>query len=132
MVTRSQPWGLLSLAAVALLGGGLALGRGLSLGGLGNSTSSVSPTTGLTTKPDVALATALVAARDSVRTIMRETTPSPHAGTFTYVVRRGDTLRGIAWRLYGRAGLWEQLGKANHISDPHRLPVGKHLQLLNL
>jgi nucleoid-associated protein YgaU len=59
------------------------------------------------------------------------TNATPGSG-FMYVVRRGDTLRGIAWRLYGRVELAEQLGQLNQIADPRRLPIGKRLRLLSI
>ena len=51
---------------------------------------------------------------------------------FVYVVRKGDTLHGIAWHLYGRAELAEQLGQLNQIADPRRLPIGKSLRLMSI
>lgn len=45
----------------------------------------------------------------------------------TYTVRKGDTLSSIAQRLYGHADLWPKIAKANHITDPRKLAVGRVL-----
>jgi len=50
---------------------------------------------------------------------------------FTYRVAPGDTLSGIAWRVYGDAALWPTLARGNAatISHPDRLFVGQVLTL---
>lgn len=45
-----------------------------------------------------------------------------------YVVRRGDTLAGIAETTLGDGRLWRQIAAANNLVDPRSLPAG--LQLL--
>lgn len=40
-------------------------------------------------------------------------TPQTGRGSGTYVVQAGDTLEGIALRIYGKAGLWEAIYRAN-------------------
>lgn len=45
----------------------------------------------------------------------------------SYTVRSGDTLRGIAQRMYGNANLASFLAEANGITDPTKLQVGKTL-----
>lgn len=52
--------------------------------------------------------------------------------TYTYVVRRGDTLRRIAWRLYGRSSLAPRLQALNHIADPRRLQIGQRLRVFTI
>jgi nucleoid-associated protein YgaU len=47
----------------------------------------------------------------------------------TYVVRRGDTLSGIAFAIYRDSGLWRAIAAANRIQDPRTLPPGRVLQL---
>lgn len=47
----------------------------------------------------------------------------------TCVVRKGDTLSGIARRFYGHAEAWSLIAKANPGVDPDRLPVGATLKL---
>jgi hypothetical protein len=47
----------------------------------------------------------------------------------TYVVRRGDTLPGIAAALYGDAAKWRVIAEANDVVDARRLPVGATLTI---
>ncbi|MFJ8579966.1 LysM peptidoglycan-binding domain-containing protein [Micromonospora sp. NPDC093277] len=44
-----------------------------------------------------------------------------------HVVVAGDTLHSVAYRAYGRAGLWRQIAEANEIDDPMRLRPGTAL-----
>jgi nucleoid-associated protein YgaU len=46
-----------------------------------------------------------------------------------YVVRRGDTLTGIAARQYLRPGEWRAIASANDIDDPRRMEPGTFLQV---
>lgn len=48
-----------------------------------------------------------------------------------YTVERGDTLSGIAQKVYGRSGLWRRIYEANRgaIPDPDRLKVGTELTI---
>ena len=115
----------MALAAVVLLAGGLLLGRGLTA-----TPPVITPPLGAVKPAPVTfsdvMALNLAAARDSIRALQGG------AGTFTYVVRRGDTLRSIAWRLYGRAALAEKLQAKNGITDPHRLQIGRKLLLFSI
>jgi nucleoid-associated protein YgaU len=43
------------------------------------------------------------------------------------VVRRGDTLSGLAADEYLDPGLWRPIAVANHIDDPLRLPPGSRV-----
>ncbi len=52
--------------------------------------------------------------------------------TYTYVVRRGDTLRRIAWQLYGRSSLAPRLQALNGIADPRRLQIGQRLRVFTI
>jgi len=74
----------------------------------------------------------LVLLRRQITTIQGLKQGDKATSGFVYVVRQGDTLRGIAWRLYGRAELAEQLRELNQIADPRRLPVGKPLRLMSI
>jgi Domain of unknown function (DUF5134)/LysM domain len=56
-----------------------------------------------------------------------ETTPPAVAHTYTVVA--GDTLRGIAARLYGNARQWHSIEKANPGLDPRRLRIGQVIKL---
>jgi LysM repeat protein len=47
----------------------------------------------------------------------------------TYVVRRGDTLSGIAFALYRDSSAWRAIATANQIQDPRTLPPGQIIQL---
>ena len=46
-----------------------------------------------------------------------------------YVVRKNDTLWGIAYSLYGRPSLWEDLAHLNGISNPSGLRTGTALRV---
>lgn len=55
-------------------------------------------------------------------------TPDPAR---TYVVRRGDTLRSIAARMYGDANLWRRILRANldRLGSPEELRIGMTLRI---
>lgn len=54
----------------------------------------------------------------------------PHPGAPTsYVVRQGDTLSGIAGRVYGDPNDWHRIADANHIRDPRTLAIGRKLTI---
>jgi nucleoid-associated protein YgaU len=61
--------------------------------------------------------------------------PSPEpeiaasGGGKSYKIVAGDTLRTIAARVYGRAGLWDRISKANPGLDPRHLRVGRVIKL---
>lgn len=46
-----------------------------------------------------------------------------------YVVKKGDTLQGIAKRFYGEASYWRRIADANKIRDPKKVKVGLKLRL---
>jgi len=48
------------------------------------------------------------------------------------VVGEGETLSGIAARVYGKPDLWRPIALANAIDDPRRLPVGLSLRVPRL
>jgi LysM repeat protein len=50
----------------------------------------------------------------------------------TYVVRRGDTLSGIAFAVYRDASVWRDIAANNQIQDPRTLLPGTVLQLPSL
>ena len=50
----------------------------------------------------------------------------------SYTVLRGDTLTGIAAKVYRDAAIWRQIAKANGIRDPRRLQPGLVLNLPRL
>lgn len=52
--------------------------------------------------------------------------------TKRYVVGEGETLSGIAGRLYGDPALWRPLALANRIDTPRALPVGFALRVPQL
>ena len=49
----------------------------------------------------------------------------PHA---CYVIQRGDTLSGIAGKLYGTPADWRRLAEHNGITDPRRVAPGRILE----
>jgi nucleoid-associated protein YgaU len=50
------------------------------------------------------------------------------AKTKVYVVKRGDTLSGIAYKLFGDTSKWRDLAKDNKIKNPKLLQVGTRLK----
>jgi nucleoid-associated protein YgaU len=59
------------------------------------------------------------------------TAPSPPGTESTYVVRKGDTLSGIAKHHYGDAGKWPKIFEANRdqIDDPDLIHPGQKLRI---
>jgi LysM repeat protein len=47
----------------------------------------------------------------------------------TYIVRRGDTLSGIAATEYGDAALWPRIARYNNINNPRTIKPGKTLKI---
>jgi hypothetical protein len=47
----------------------------------------------------------------------------------TRVVKRGDTLSGIAAEMYGDPAVWRAIARANRLDDPLRLEIGRPLQI---
>lgn len=50
------------------------------------------------------------------------------AKTKVYIVKKGDTLWGIAYKLFGDGAKWRQLADDNGIKHPKKLAVGKRLK----
>jgi LysM repeat protein len=50
----------------------------------------------------------------------------------TYVVRRGDTLSGIAFAIYRDSSVWRDIARNNRLQDPRTLVPGTVLQLPRL
>ena len=50
-------------------------------------------------------------------------------GTIEYVVEEGDTLGGIALKLFGNAAYYEQLALYNNMEDPNKLYVGDIIEI---
>lgn len=46
-----------------------------------------------------------------------------------YVVKRGDTLSGIAAKVLHHANMWGRIASLNHIRDPRKLKVGQRLRM---
>lgn len=44
-----------------------------------------------------------------------------------YVIKRGDTLRGLARRFYGEPNEWRRIARRNHLRKPDDLPVGRRI-----
>jgi murein DD-endopeptidase MepM/ murein hydrolase activator NlpD len=51
-----------------------------------------------------------------------------------YIVKRGDTLSGIAYRYYNNASMWRDIYEANKktMLDPNKIFAGQHLIIPNL
>ncbi|WP_254846049.1 LysM peptidoglycan-binding domain-containing protein, partial [Xanthomonas axonopodis] len=54
---------------------------------------------------------------------------STDVGTYKVIVQAGDTLRGLAQRLYGNSNLWYVLAEANAIDDDSGLVAGATLNV---
>ena len=50
----------------------------------------------------------------------------------SYTVVRGDTIGGVAFKLYRDASLWRAIARANNIRDPRRLRPGTALTIPKL
>ncbi|MBM3641534.1 MAG: LysM peptidoglycan-binding domain-containing protein, partial [Alphaproteobacteria bacterium] len=57
-----------------------------------------------------------------------QTPPAPPA-VQTYTVRRGDTLRAIAKRLYGDEKRWREIAAVNPSLNPKKLRQGQNINL---
>lgn len=62
-------------------------------------------------------------------TTERPARTTDRASDRTYVVEPGDTLEGIAIKLYGDAVYWDEIAQANPLVDPRRLRVGQEIRL---
>jgi 5'-nucleotidase len=47
----------------------------------------------------------------------------------THVIAAGDTLWDLAKQFYGDGELWKKISDANGKPNPHRLLIGKQLQV---
>jgi nucleoid-associated protein YgaU len=56
-------------------------------------------------------------------------TPAAAAGSQTYTVKPGDTLRGIAQKFYGDSSLATVIEQANNITDPSQLRSGETITI---
>ena len=56
-------------------------------------------------------------------------TPEPTAVPVSYVVREGDTLSAICWKIYGSDKLMEQVCEMNDIDNPDDIKVGEKILL---
>ena len=77
-----------------------------------------------------------VPAKSKAKTSTAETTAKPKAekaarGSHTYTVKAGDTLSGIAKRVYGDANQWKKIADANKdkIHNKNRIIVGMVLTI---
>lgn len=130
---KRPAWVLPALLGVVMLTVGVVAGR---IGALPNTPSPASQNAAQAL-PDTQSASAvykdsLALLHQQIAAIQTLKQGEKAASGFVYVVRKGDTLNGIAWRLYGRAELAEQLRQLNQIADPRRLPIGKSLRLMSI
>jgi LysM repeat protein len=63
------------------------------------------------------------------QTSPQTSTPASNTPASQYVIRRGDTFRGIAARLYHDPQHWSRLSKANPGVDPRHLTIGRKIDL---
>jgi nucleoid-associated protein YgaU len=125
-------WGRIIALLVALLVAFL-IGRATAGGG-----SSISSARYAKVKRDLAIARARAAQADQTP-VAEQTTPAPSpspeesesdaAGGKTYVVKSGDTLRGIAQKFYGDASLADLIAEANNITDATLVHEGTELAI---
>lgn len=55
-------------------------------------------------------------------------TGTKKATTKVYVVKKGDTLSGISYKLYGTVSKWRELADTNGIKNPRLLQIGTRLK----
>jgi LysM repeat protein len=120
-------WGRIIALVVALVLAFL-FGRATAGGG-----GSVSANSYARVQRELAAARAQLAGRPAENNATA-TSPSPEPSTSatteesrTYVVKSGDTLRGIATKFYGDASLADLIAQANHITDPTVISAGTKL-----
>ena len=125
-------WGRIIALLVALLVAFL-VGRATAGGG-----SSISTAEYAKVKRDLAIARAKASQADQTPVAGQTTpdsSPSPTASattdeeSTTYVVKSGDTLRGIAEKFYGDASLVDLIAQANNITDPTLVHQGTELTI---
>jgi 5'-nucleotidase len=93
--------------------------------------SAATPTTPTYTPAPVPSSTAQPVTYDSnsaTPTVTPGTPGAPASGS-TYVVKPGDTLYGIARRLYGDGKQWQRIAAANPGLSPQMLKVGQTINL---
>lgn len=56
-------------------------------------------------------------------------TPEPTAAPASYMVRAGDTLSAICWKIYGSDAMMEQVCELNDIDNPDDIKVGEKILL---
>jgi nucleoid-associated protein YgaU len=129
-------WGrIIAVAVVFLLG--LLIGRALGGGGDGVSQESYDAVKKRVSTLEQQLAAARAEAenppQDDSTPVADDPTesasPAPPADTKTYVVKQGDTLRGIAEKFYDDASLDDLIAEANGITDATQLSVGRELTI---
>jgi len=59
----------------------------------------------------------------------KPTKPKAHPVNRYYVMRRGDTLSGVAHKMYGHAALWPRIATASHIRNTRTIKVGTRLTI---
>jgi nucleoid-associated protein YgaU len=130
---ESQPggrilWGRIIALVVALLVAFL-VGRATAGGGVSQAAYAK-------VQRDLAAARAQIADQSTAPAVTGTPVASPtptvttsHTGTAgtTYVVKSGDTLRGLAIKFYGDASLVDLIAQANHITDPTLVHQGTKL-----
>jgi nucleoid-associated protein YgaU len=127
-------WGRIIALAIALVLAFLA-GRATAGGGVSGAQYAK-------VKRDLAAARAQIAGQVPTPVATETTSPSPPAATSspsaasspgatgtTYVVKAGDTLRGIAIKFYRDPDLVDLIAQANNISDPTLLHPGTKLTI---
>lgn len=122
---RTRRGGLLwPVAGVVVLLAMVAVGASLG-GSLGDTaTGSLEPTPSATREGVLGGAT-------SAEPVPSAPTPSPTPLPETYTVEPGDTLLGIARKVYGDEAGWERIYEANRaeLPDPNRLLIGQVLRI---
>jgi len=82
------------------------------------------------TRPAAATAATTTTVPPATRPLATAAQPTPAAAApGTYTIKSGDTLSGIATRLYNNEARWVEIAQANPLVDPTRLKVGQVLRL---
>jgi len=115
------------LAACVILG----LAAGVSVGLRGGSFFPTQPASGAA-RPTIVVVAPAPSPSPVARATRTPASPPSETVAEEYVVEQGDTMRGVAEKVYGDADLWPRIYDANRDligPDPDALQVGMRLRI---